>query len=452
MFDVGRRRSLDRKVYPFLAQAVRGDADAHASEDGGFGPYTVAVATDVTSQSYFNLTFPTFETLVRTAAGLHCHADGVLCALPVADKSEMWAYTAGPLKGGDWSGPESAGASRQARNVLGLHVVPIDLDKGYATLPEAHARLVELNWLGGAHVTSTHMVMKHKIPWRTRKFNRKAGALEERPGAFADFCKGNEPSDELASLYAIEIEGYNPGALGTVRLGELLLGDPKKAGTDYYVVHHGPLPKIRVLIAVPPFLPMPGEGSSSFKTRWQKFYHTVAQTFRVPYDRSCDTPERGYFGITLSHALGTPTPPLIHRGAVLQHDDLRLVRGTLPSSEGIRSECSVSRKVCSGVQPRTSDEGHRKLWRGFRAADAAVDLWDDVTDKRAEKGLVSIECPFIDEHVTSNKPGTRQCALFNARHKHDYAHARCFADSCQERSAEEFFEALFTPAQRHKYR
>ena len=83
-------------------------------------------------------------------------------------------------------------------------------------------------------------------------------------------------------------------------------------------------------------------------------------------------------------------------------------------------------------------------WRGFQAADAAAQ-WDDVTDKRGNKNnpLVALDCPFLDEHATSNKPGTRQLAIYNAGTPDQIPTCKCQADTCRGRPYTDFLEALF---------
>jgi len=132
---------------------------------------------------------------------------------------------------------------------------------------------------------------------------------------------------------------------------------------------------------------------------------------RIPYDQSCDTIERAYFGLTFNAAWGTPPVPLIHGGVVLAHDDSRLVfvesSAQLPSTS--RSK-PVHHAPRAASRPLTDAERSvERKWRGFRASDAAAHFYPEhITDKRQEKKLVAIDCPFIEEHATSNRAGTRQ--------------------------------------------
>ena len=208
-----RLREQDRQARELIQIAAMSDALLH--EDGDVGPpLTVSVATNIASRSYFNICYPTSETFIRAAAGLSWQLDSKRTqGIAVDEKSEMWVYTAGPLTGGDWQSEVSEGTARQKGNVQALYAVGIDLDKGHATQAEAFERLVELDWLGGACITYNHLNTQHKLPWKTRKLNRKTGNLETLPGAFASYCKGDEPSDELARQYVIEQEGYSAVAV-----------------------------------------------------------------------------------------------------------------------------------------------------------------------------------------------------------------------------------------------
>lgn len=454
MSKAQRIRSLDQKAKPLIEAAAA--LTEHSDNDSAI--YKIAVATNIESQSFFNLDLSSFEAVAQIAAGLPITAsDGLTYGFPVEGKNQMWVYTAGPLEGGEWQHSQSLGAYRRATNIAGFYLACIDLDKGHATQLSAYERLVQLDWLGATCVTFSDGATTHKAAWRIRKIDRKTGLLVTLPGAFAHFCNGREPTAALAKAFMVE-EGYCPDAIGAVELRGLITGDPSQVGIDQFAFRHDPIPKVRIVVGIPPFLRMPGEPLEAFKHRWQNYYHRIAATIGFPYDRSCDTLERAFFGITHNQKLARPVAPLIHRGRLVAQDDASLVSSvSLEKSPKQHEPQLESQRARTGVRAAAKRNSRnsgqvRKLWRGFRAADAAAALWSDVTDKRKERGLVAVECPFVDEHTTSNKPGTRQCALFNPPNKHSTPYARCFADTCQGRPTEEFLEALFTPHQRHSYR
>lgn len=430
-------------------------AKRFCTEPDDSGPLVIAaIATAITSQHYFNARF-TFESFARYING----AGG----LTTADKSDGCAHTAGPLEGGF----SETGARRIQANVRGYHVLTLDFDKGHASPEQVIARCAELGLFAAAMPSFSDGATSHKIAWHTTLHSRKTGRVEQRAGSFQSFCVGAPPSNELARRFCIEVEGYCPAALGDVRLGEQVTEESDTTKTTYYLIHHNPIPKTRLFVAITPFMKGEFENVGSFKERWTEFYHAVAGMIGIPYDHSCDTIERGFYGITRNSKLAEPPPVPITRGKVLEHEDPRILteiakgppqkpaRPVQVRAESLPSESDLPPLpenasplvLAHAVKKRGECLAARKAlqnkWRGFRAADAAADLWDDVTDKRKDSNLVALECPFIDEHFTSNKPGTRQLAIFNADSRSALPTCKCQSDTCQGRPYEDFLEALF---------
>lgn len=431
----------DSKLQDIVPRLVQHDAQRHENEDTG-PPITLAVAGDIQSKIFRNLYFPTFEAAARTCAGI----------VSVKSKEESFAHTAGILQ---------HDGQRIASSIAGFQVIGLDYDKGFADCAVLHQRLTDLDLMGASWPSFNDGITKHSLAFDGTKLVLKTGKIDPVTHEFCKFCDGRKPTDALAQQFAIEREHYNPAALGEVKIvGRRTekCGYPVKIVKNYFDLSHGPIPKARLFIAIDPFMRGEHESLASFKARWGAFYNAVAGLIGVPCDHSCATLERAFYGITYNAASAEPPAPQIHRGKILAPDDPRLICGSI-SFDGCYPTTSHGPRL-SGP-PRApahkligeNERKLRRLWQGFRAADAAATLYPEhVTDKRAEKGLVAIDCPFIEEHATSNKPGTRQCALYNSNNKHGEARARCFADSCRDRPSEDFFEALFTPATRHEFR
>ena len=427
---------LDSIVAPTIQEwAVAPDA---RQPDDTEPPCTLAIASDIRSDKFQNVTFPSFESTARACAGListpakdlsHIHCNGLLIA---------------------------SGARRQA-NIAAFDVLMLDYDKGFAPVERVHERLRNLGLLSAVWPSFNNGRTSHSVAHSGTKHILKTGEAVPVTYAFGRFCNGREPTDELARQFCIEVEGYAPSAVGDVRIAGKRIerrGHPVKVETIYYDLVHGPIPKCRAMIAIDRFARQPDESNASFQRRWSRFYRAVGDWIGIPYDQSCDTIERAYFGLAYNAAWASPPVPLINRGQVLAHDDSRLVfvesSARLPSAS--RSK-PVHHAPRAASRPLTDAErSMERKWRGFRAADAAAHFYPEhITDKRQEKKLVAIDCPFIEEHATSNREGTRQLSLYNARDKHASPHAKCFSETCRDRSPYEFLEALFTSEQRHKF-
>jgi len=168
------------------------------------------------------------------------------------------------------------------------------------------------------------------------------------------------------------------------------------------------------------------------------------------YDRSCETIERAYYGFASNPNRTEPVRAVFSRGKPLALNDPALLAElarTEPQEEPVtKSEVRPKKAPLEFLRSlnRSDETGcFGRGFRGFLAADAAADLWDDATDKRDSSGLVAIECPFIDEHTTSNQPGVRQLAIYNARSRNTLPVCKCFSDTCKDRPYVEFLNALF---------
>jgi hypothetical protein len=427
---------LDPCVAPtFQEWAVAYDA-RHPDDTGPL--CILAIGSDIRSSNFRNVSFPNFESAARACAGL----------IPTSAKEMSFIHCNGAL---------SANGVRQQNNIAAFDVLMLDYDKGFACVEKVHERLRNLGLLSAVWPSFNDGRTTHSVAHSGTKHILKTGETVSVAYPFGRFCAGREPTDELARQFCIEIEGYAPSAVGDVRIvGKRIekRGSPVKIETIYYDLAHGPIPKCRAMIAIDHFARQPDESNASFQRRWSRFYHAGGNWIGIPYDQSCDTIERAYFGLTYNAAWPAPPVPLIHRGQVLSHDDDRLVFAEPSARLPANGRKPTRPAPHAASRPLTRDErSAERKWRGFRAADAAAHLYPEhVTDKREDKNLVAIDCPFIEEHATSYKPGTRQLSLYNARDKHSSPHAKCFSETCRRREPCDFLDALFDAKQRGAFK
>ena len=181
-------------------------------------PFHFSFARQIFSKTYVPIEFPSVEALARCVAG---GATGQI----THKKSDCPVYTAGVL-----SGP-----NRTQSNVRALNLFIADYDKGHCTPAEINERLTELNLYGACGPSFSYGATTHKIAWSVKAINRKTNVAETKPSSFQLFCNG-VATDAAAKEFAVSVEGFDPKAIGQLKLGETVTETVKRTTTTYQVV------------------------------------------------------------------------------------------------------------------------------------------------------------------------------------------------------------------------
>jgi hypothetical protein len=331
-----------------------------------------------------------------------------------------WKF--GPKDGMCLTQGKLVASQRLASNVSKNYVLMLDMDTG-ETMDEIQAKIERAGLF--AFLWHTYSHLKPTTTIAEAKYHAWCGKHKLKPGTGAVLIDGMKRY--LASV----------GKIQQAVIDSITRVDREhKEGGIQYVVHHGPMARVRAMfILKDPFDFTDGTSQRETIVEWHDRYRGVAKMLGVACDRSCIDPSRLMY------------TPRVATGTDLSQFEMRVVGGGFLDLKNVDrvSDVDFDKPAISGAFSlsdmnvsekkgptlfKTPGLGEfvRKYTKNFDAA-----RWmSGYTDVRAQNGdKYTFKCPNDDAHSNPGDPDDMGFFCQNASDTDTGFHMHCSHDSCK---------------------